>query len=177
MFWILGTLAGLLFCLTLLIAVFHTLGKSIPEEHTASSTVDVPASAHDAFALLDNVADQQSWNRSVTRIEMLPDQHGLQTCRMHMGRNSFVLVRTKHLPPSELERTIIDDHGPFSGTWLYSIASTPSGCQIKLTETGRVKSPIPRAMMKHLFGYHYYLNSHLKALAARLGGTSAPRKV
>lgn len=169
--------AGLVGGLVLLAGVLYLLGKSVPEEHTATSSTDVPVAPADAFALIDNVSEHPQWNAKVTRVEMLEDKNGMPQCRMHMGRNSFVLVRTRHEPARLLERTIADDNGPFGGTWLYQFTPKGSGCEIKLTETGRVKSPLPRAMMKYIFGYHMYLNAHLAAVNKKLGGSGAVNKL
>jgi ribosome-associated toxin RatA of RatAB toxin-antitoxin module len=177
MLWAIWIVSGLVFLVGLPIVILIWLGKGIPEEHVASGAIDVSASAEEAFALIENVSEHPSWNKVVSKVEMLPEKHGLQTCRMHMGRNSFVLVRTKHQPPRVIEQTISDERGPFGGTWLYTITPKAGGCEIKLTENGRVKSPLPRAVMKYVMGYHMYLNMQLKALGARLGGGGKPRKV
>ena len=177
MMWIVWSVVAVVVVLAVCAGVLIFLGKSIPEEHVAAGAIDVGASAEEAFALIDKVAEFPSWYKGVTRVEMLPEKNGLQVCRMHMGRNSFVLVRTKHQPPRVLERTITDDHGPFGGTWLYTLTPKAGGCEITLTENGRVKSPLARAVMKYMMGYHMYLNMHLKAIGARLGGGGVVRKV
>lgn len=171
--WVVCAIIGLV---ALLMLGFWIRGRAIPVEHQASSTVDLPVTAEEVFALLDDVQAQPSWNKSVNRVDMLPDRSGMQACRMKMGRNSFVLVRTRREPPHVLERTISDDHGPFSGTWLYTLTPSPAGCRLKLTETGRVTNSVARAMMKHLFGYHMYINAHLKALGKKFGHEVTPHK-
>lgn len=156
---------------------FTLLGRRVPEEHEAVGAIDVKVSIDEAFAVIDNVQEHPSWNGDVQRVEPLPDRNGMPACRMHMGRHSVVLVRTKYDPPRELERTISDERGPFSGTWSYHLSPRAEGCEVRLREVGRVRSAIPRAMMKYIFGYHMFLNRHLRALGRRLGSTSEPRKL
>lgn len=191
--WVLAIAGSLLVLAIIAALVLHLVGKKIPEEHTASATIEIPAVPTQVFAVIDDIATHPTWNADVTKVEILPDkvlggkgEHGglggvaLPQCRMHMGRNSFVLTRTRCEPPRLLERVIEDDKGPFAGTWLYTLApavvSGKDGTHLRLTETGRIRATIPRALMKHFFGYHVYLNSHLTALAAKFGSDNQPRK-
>lgn len=184
---VLWGVGGLVVLLVLAGVVLALLGRSIPVEHTASSEVKLPASADKVYALLDDMPAQATWASGVTKVDKLPDHHAMPAARVHMGRNSFVLVSTRRTPPNPaspdgrgvLERTIQDDHGAqFTGTWLYTITPGPDAgsCHVKLTETGRVRGAIPRAMMKHVFGYHLYINKHLASLAKKFGSTDTPRK-
>lgn len=177
MMWAIALVVGLIVVVAIAGVVLFALGKNVPVEHEATGAIDVSASAQDAFALIDNIADQPSWNVGVTGVEMLPERNGLQTCRVRMGRNSFVLVRTKFDPPREIERTIADDRAMFSGTWRYNVTPNAGGCEVRLKEVGRIPSPIPRATMKYLFGYHVNVNKHLNAIGARLGGRGGVRKL
>ncbi len=179
MLWTLLIVIGSLVALLALLGVAAWMyGRTIPVEHQASGAIDVHATAQQAFDLIADVERHPTWAKGVTKVEMLPEKNGLQACRMHMGRNSFVLVQTRHEPPRLIERTIQDDHhAQFSGTWLYLIQERPDGgCTVKLTETGRVRHAIPRAMMKLFFGYHMYLNMNLEAIGRRLGAAGTVRK-
>jgi hypothetical protein len=152
-------------------------GRKIPVEHEAISVIDIHAPIEKVFDAIADVEKHPQWSRGVTRVVVLPDtvhpQHGglpMQTVRMEMGRNSFVLVRTRYELPTLLERTITDNRGPFSGTWLYKLRPLPgdgAACEVRLKETGRVKWPLARALMKYVFGYHKYTHAHLRALAAK----------
>lgn len=180
MFWVLWIAGALVGLLALFVVVLYLLGRNIPEEHTASSIISLTVPPADVFNVIDDVARHAEWAKGVTKVEMLPDKSGLQQCRMRMGRNAFVLVRTRRDASRLIERTISDDHGPFSGTWTHSfvpaIVNGKEGCQVKLTEVGRVKSAIPRAVMKHMMGYHIYIDQHLVSLGRKFGQDVEPRK-
>ena len=158
------------------------IGKGIPVEHTATSFIRIGAPAAQVFEAIADIASHPSWAKGTTGVEMLPEKDGKQMARMRQGRNAFVLMRTRCEPPNLLERTISDDHKHFSGTWLYRVkeaeATLPGreGCEVKLTETGRVNMPLARAMMKYMFGYHLYTNKHLESLAAKFGTRAKARK-
>lgn len=175
--WIVGSIVVLIL---LAVLVLHLIGRAIPEEHMAASVVSIPAPPEQVYAAIDDIAKQPEWAGGVTKVVMLPEKSGLQQCRMHMGRNKFVLTRTRHEPARIIERTIEDDCGPFTGTWTYTFAPAivngKEGCQVKLTEVGRVSQAIPRTVMKHMIGYHSYINKHLLSLGKKFGVTVEPRK-
>ncbi len=167
--------AAALLCAVAII-VLHVKGKRIPVEHEATSVIDIHAPIERVFDAIADVQKHTEWSRGVTRVLVMPDTvHGgvpMQTVRMEMGHNSFVLVRTRIEPPTLLERTITDNRGPFSGTWLYRLkplAPDEVGprCEVRLTERGRVKRPVFRALMKYVFGYHKFTHAHVRALAGK----------
>ncbi len=173
---------GLVAAVVLFIVVMTRIGKGIPVEHTATSVIRIGAPAGDVFEAIADVAKFPEWASGVTSVEMMPEKGGRQMARMQQGRNSFVLMRTRCDPPALLERTISDDHKMFSGTWLYRVSAAEAtlpgreGCEVKLTETGRVNMPIARAFMKHVFGYHMYTNKHLESLAGKFGTGAKARR-
>lgn len=174
--WIvLGLLGAILVLGGVLFLVLSALGKNIPIEHTATSYIVVAAPPDKVFDAVADIQSHVEWAKGTTRVHMLPEKDGLQQARVHMGRNSFILLRTRSDKPKLIERTISDDHGPFSGTWLYKFAPVAGslegreGTEVRLTETGRVNNPVARAIMKRFFGYHTYTHRHLESLARKFG--------
>jgi uncharacterized protein YndB with AHSA1/START domain len=173
--WILlGLIVTLVVLVGAFVLVMGVIGKGIPEEHEATSVIEIHAPAADVFDAIAAVEQYSDWSRDVTQVFVLPEHNGMQTVRMRQGRNSFVLTRTRFEPPTLLERTISDDHASFSGTWLYrvkDVAAKRGGgepiTEVSLKENGKVKWPAARAMMKHMFGYHAYTHRHLQSLAAK----------
>jgi hypothetical protein len=158
------------------LVVLHIQGRKIPVEHEATSVLDIHAPIERVFDAIADVQRHPEWSRGVKRVLVMPDTgHGgvpMQTVRMEMGHNSFVLVRTRFEPPTLLERTITDERGPFSGTWLYRLKPLPPDeagvrCEVRLTERGRVRQPVFRALMKYVFGYHKFTHAHLRSLARK----------
>ena len=105
--------------------------------------------------------------------ELVPDRDGRETWRQWMGRNSFVLERTRLEPARTVEFTIADDAKFFSGSWLYTIEPEApgggGGCRVTITENGRVHVAIPRFMMHYLMDPTSTVRKHLQALARKLG--------
>ena len=65
---------------------------------------------------------------------------------------------------------MIDDGGPFSGSWTYEITPAANGSSVTLTEQSNVPNPCFRLMMK-LFGPTKYLDEHLQDIAKNFGET------
>lgn len=165
--YIVITIVGLL---VTLFGVLGMVGSFVPETHTASMSVDVATPIDRVWAAIDDPASFPQWLPGVDAVEMLPDKDGRRAFRQKQGRNSFVLEETVKHPPTLVTRTITDDNGPFSGSWEHRLEDLGDGrTRITVTETGTIKSPIPRAIMHYAIGYDYYLNSFAKALKAKFG--------
>ena len=172
MLWTIVSIVGGLIGLVVLAAlVFWVLGKKIPEEHKASVTMTLEKTPEEVFIVIDDVASQPSWDPGTNKVEKLGDKSGREAFRLTCGRNSFVVETTERVVPKRITRTIADDAKFFSGSWAWEL--TPSAdrrsCVVKLTETGRVPHAIPRAMMKHIFGYYQAMEKTMGALAAKFG--------
>lgn len=176
--WIaLWVVVGLAVLIAVLVIVLRRIGQGIPVEHTATSVIDMHAPIEKVFEAIADFEKHPEWSSGVTRVIPMPDtvRGGLamKTVRMEMGRNSFVLERTRYEPPTLMEGSIIDEKGPFSGTWVYRLkplaaeVSGVGGCEVRLTETGRVGWPVARALMKYVWGYHMYTHKHLESLARK----------
>lgn len=157
--YIIITLLGLV---VVLFGVLGILGSRLPETHVASASREVGAPAAEVFGWIERVEEMPSWVPDITRVECLPDDNARPAHRQVMGRNSFVTVTTRLEPPTRITREITDDNAFFSGSWDHVIE--PRGerdCILTLTETGTVKSPIPRAIMHYLTGEDMYLKRFL----------------
>lgn len=160
-------LAGLLLSL---IGLLGIIGSFIPVTHTASISFEVAKPQKEVWAMLDKVEDFPSWFPDINRVEMLPEREGRRAFRQFQGRNSFVLEETLKQPMTRVVRTIADDNAMFTGSWDHQFESVGEGrTRITLTETGSVKSPIPRAIMKFAIGEKFYLNRFAECVTKRCG--------
>lgn len=165
--YILMAFVGLI---VLLLGVLGAYGSALPATHVASVSVTVNAPRQVVWEVINDTGGWSSWLKDITKVEMLPEQDGRRVFRQHMGRNSFVLVETISEPPSRVKRTIIDDHGPFSGSWDHVLTDAGNGqTTLTVTEEGTITSAIPRGMMKLFFGYDFYLKRMATALKSKLG--------
>lgn len=170
MLWtLLWIVLGIVAMAALAALVFWVLGKKIPEEHKASVSMTLEKTPEEVFIVIDDVASQPAWDPGTNKVEKLGDRSGREAFRLTCGRNSFVVETTERVVPKRITRTIADDAKFFSGSWAWEITRTDTGCAVKLTETGRVPHAIPRAMMKHFFGYHSTMEKTLTALTAKFG--------
>lgn len=173
--YILLTLAGMLLTA---IGVLGVLGSRLPETHVATASMELGATPEVVWATINEMESFPAWVPGFTKMERLPDDQGKQVWRQHMGRNSFVTTNDVFEPPSSANggrgrvlRTIRDDNGPFSGSWDHVVepARVGGGSVLTLTETGTVKSAIPRAIMRYMIGEDHYLKKFLDAVKKKLG--------
>lgn len=166
--YLLVIVAGLLL---VAFGVLGVLGSRLPETHTSTVTLEVPQARQVVFTLLERVEDMPSWVPSITKVERLADKNGLPVFRQHMGRNSFVTETAVHEPMRRIQRDITDDLGPFSGSWDHVLDEAgPGRTKVTLTEVGRVKSPVPRAIMHYFMGEDMYLKKFAADLTKKCGG-------
>lgn len=181
--YIVLTLVGLLLTL---IGLLGILGSRLPETHVATASIEINAAPELVWATINDMESFPSWMPEFTKMERLPDDNGKQVWRQHMGRNSFVTTNDVFEPPSSSNnsrgrvlRTIRDDHGPFSGSWDHTVEPAPAPalapvspngrCILTITETGTIKSAIPRAIMRYMIGEDHYLKKFLSAVKRKLG--------
>lgn len=171
--WVLWIVLGLVGLLVLAALILHVLGTRLPEEHVASASVVLKQPRQAVWDVVSDIGGHKNWVKGLTSIERLPDRDNHEAWRQRMGRNSFVLVFSEKQPPERMVGTIDDEAQFFSGRWEYALTEEPGGTRITLTEHGRVRLAIPRAMMEYLMGKHTYLKKHLRDLAARFGEDKA----
>jgi uncharacterized protein YndB with AHSA1/START domain len=172
MIWLLWSVLIVVALVVGFFIVASIAGRSIPPDHVASSTLRIAKPIDVVWRTISEIPGHQQWT-GVDRLERLPDRDGHEVWRQFQGRNSFVLETTESRPPTRLVRTIADDHAFFSGSWTYDLV--PDGdaaTRLTITERGHVPGAVPRFFMKHLMGYHLYLNKHLRGLAKELGEPS-----
>lgn len=160
---------GVVALIVIAAVVVYILGSKIPVEHTATSSVTLKADPAKVWALIADIERYPTWASGITKVEALGEKNGLPHFRQFMGRNSFVVSRREVTLGRELTQTIIDDNGPFSGMWTFVAEPSGTGTKLSLTEVGRIKSPIPRFVLQHMYGYDYYLKGFLASVAKKVG--------
>lgn len=146
--------------------------RSLPAHttHTRSITLE-KASPEAVFALLADFQNMPKWNSNMEKIEMLPPIDGKEATRQTFnGKMEMTIVTSESTAPTHLVRTMIDDGGPFSGSWTYEITPEGNGSTVALTEQSEVPNPVFRLMMK-IFGPTKYMDQHLQDMAKNFGET------
>jgi hypothetical protein len=174
---LLGIAIALIVVLLLAILVMHAMGRALPVEHTAIVSIRLQQPPEAAWDVLAEIAAYPKWTTTTSVLQLPSDDPDHPLFRQSMGRNSFVLRRSRAERPRVLQFTIEDDAKMFSGDWTYTIepaAAGAKGCTVTLTEHGRVPHAIPRFFMKYIFGTQVYIRKQLAALAKKFGETTQP---
>jgi hypothetical protein len=153
----------------LFFAIMAILGKRLPEEHVASLTLKVNQTPHVVWETISDIAGHKNWAKGVTKVERLPDRDNHEVWKQYQGRHTFVLETTISQAPVRLVRTLADDRQMFTGSWEYVVLPDGQGTKLQLTERGRVKGTMQRAIMHYLFNETMHLRRHLVSLAQHFG--------
>ncbi|MEK7831264.1 MAG: SRPBCC family protein, partial [Acidobacteriota bacterium] len=162
MFWILG-IVGLL---VLAVIVVTVIGSFLPENHVASKTLTLKQSPETVWQVITDFANQTKWNSEMKSVERLPDRNGHEVWQEEMSGMKIPLETLEAEAPKKLVRRIASDDLGFGGDWQYVITPTSEGgCQLTITEFGKVPSSLFRFMSKYIFGHTATMEAYMKALA------------
>lgn len=76
--------------------------------------------------------------------------------------------------PARFATRIVDERGPFRGTWTYEIEAAGSESRVTLTEDGQVRHPIIRVMFRLFMTKSAFVDSYLQDLGRKFGEQVAP---
>lgn len=156
-----------------LVGVIFVVGVLLPREHVASRTLRVNRPPADVWALITDVDAFTSWRSDVKSIERLPVVNGRPAWVEHAGGTAIPLETIEAQPPQRLVLRIADPTLPFGGTWTYTVAGTPEGSTLTITEDGFVSNPIFRVMSRVVFGHHATIDGYLKNVANKFNEAPA----
>lgn len=155
--------------LIVLVAGAWLYARSLPAHTTHTRSITLQQKPEVIFALLADLQNMPKWNHSMEKIEMLPPIDGKEATRQTFkGNMQMTIVTSESTPPTHLVRTMVDEGGPFSGSWTYEITPAASGSSVVLTEKSNAPNPFFRLMMK-FFGPTKYLDEHLQDIAKHFG--------
>jgi uncharacterized protein YndB with AHSA1/START domain len=171
MFWILIAVAALI----ALILTVMLIGSLLPEDHVASRTLTLQETPHSIWQVITDFASQPKWHPEVKRVERLPDFDGHEVWLEEYQRSMRIPLETIESDANRrLVRRIADHNLPFGGVWEYNLTpTTDGGCQLTITERGRVRNPFFRFMSRFVFGHTATIEKYLSSLAKRFGETAA----
>lgn len=150
--------------LVALVLATVVIGYSLPQSHTASRDVTVPAAPERVFALIGTPSDYPRWRSDVDSVETLPPEAGKDRFR-EIGDNGALLMRVEErVPNSRLVTVIADTTLPFGGKWIYELAPSGTGTTLRITEDGEVYNPVFRFMSRFVFGHEATMEKYLADL-------------
>jgi ribosome-associated toxin RatA of RatAB toxin-antitoxin module len=157
-----------LFVVLLAAGVIALIGSSLPEEHTVTRSVLVPASQEHVFTLISHVQDYPHWRTGVDRVELLPEINGQMHWQEVTSMGTVPEVLTENEPLSHRVVTIDDPTLPYSGTWTFELAPQGGQTQLTITDHGDVSNVFYRFASRYIFGQaatvEQYENDLVKAV-------------
>jgi uncharacterized protein YndB with AHSA1/START domain len=172
-FWILislGIIVGIL-------AAICLIGAFLPAAHEVTRALALNQAPDTVWRVITDFANVPTWQLNVIKVEKRPDKDGHEVWKeTYKGNYGLFLETTQWSPPTRLVRTIADDKGPFKGRWEFTLALTPTGCRLSITEFGEVRNPFFRFMFRLFMKPEVYLEMYLQALAKKFGDASTIEK-
>lgn len=122
-----------------LVIVVFIMGALVPEQHTVTATVDIPAPQSVVWARIEDVNQQPTWRTGLKAVQPLPPRDG-HTCWLEIqSMGKMPLCESLAAAPSTRIVYIADPKLPFGGEWTYQLE--PEGANITrltITENGTV---------------------------------------
>lgn len=154
--------------LVLLVAGIYGVGASLPIEHSSSLERVFTASPDRIYSLILNFKEYPSWRPNLKKIEEISSSSWKETDSHNETLTySFVQDRKNEL----VESKILDEDKPFGGSWTFELSSVPNGTKLKITENGKVFSPVFRFFSKYVFGHTATIQTYLEFMEKEIQRT------
>jgi hypothetical protein len=162
-------LLSLVALLVLIGTAIYVDGNALPVDHTTSVTGTIPAAPAKVFTLITNVSLAPIWRPGVKAVTVLPLVNGRDHWIEDIGHGqTMTFLATETKAPTMRQVLLYDPEATYGGTWLYELSPgpTPNTTTLKITETGFIKPPLYRFMMRHVFGMTRNLDGYMADLRA-----------
>ncbi|AOP35435.1 polyketide cyclase [Leptospira tipperaryensis] len=154
--------------LVLLVIGIYGIGASLPVEHSSSLEQVFPASTDRIYSLIHNFKEYPSWRPNLKKIETISSSSWKETdSHNEVMTYSFVQDRKNEL----VESKIMDEDKPFGGSWTFELSSVSEGSKLKITENGKVFSPVFRFFSKYVFGHTATIRTYLEFMKKEIERT------
>ncbi|XDD49904.1 SRPBCC family protein [Leptospira sp. WS92.C1] len=159
--------------LVLLIFGIYGIGTTLPIEHTSSLERIFPVPPKTIDSLIRNFKDYPSWRPNLKRIEIISSNSWKEIdSHNEVITYSFVQDRKEEW----IESKIMDEDKPFGGSWTFELISVSGGTKLKITEHGKVFSPVFRFFSRFVFGHTATIREYLNDMDRKINGTDGSRK-
>ena len=155
--------------LVLILAMVLLVGSYLPVKHQVTREATYRATPAQLFALIRNVDDYPSWQKSVSKIEVLPDVDGKQRMRETNSGQAITYELGDIVPNKRIVSRIVDDKLPFGGSWTYQLipGQAANTTTLRITENGEVYNPVFRFVSRFVMGHSATIDKYLEAVATR----------
>jgi uncharacterized protein YndB with AHSA1/START domain len=140
-----------------------------PVDHSFSLSGVIEAPQQKVFTLITDVAHGAEWRSAVKSVTVLQKDQNRDHWVEHLDHGQFMtFLATRTDPPARREVLLDDPRASYGGTWIYELAPGPSPntTTLKITETGFIRSPIYRFVMRHVLGMSHNLNQYMHDIQA-----------
>ena len=155
--------------LVVLIVMVLLVGSYLPVKHEVTREATYRATPAQLFALIRNVDDYPSWQKSVSKVEVLPDVDGKPRARETNSGQAITYELSDIVPNQRMVSRIADDNLPFGGSWTYEVISgqATDATTLRITENGEVYNPVFRFVSRFVMGHSATIDKYLEAVATR----------
>jgi uncharacterized protein YndB with AHSA1/START domain len=182
-------LLALLAIPVLAVAIVGIGGALLPEQHSVTRTVTLPASPERVWEIISDVQGQPRWRHDLKSVTMLPAIDGAEHWEEHAGMGSIPYVLTESDPNRRRVIKIADPNLSFGGTWTMTLSGIssgnaavgtsdvppPSGSTLTITENGVVHNVFFRFLGRFVFGFDTTIEQYEKDLAKAVAAHAPTR--
>ncbi|MBZ5521485.1 MAG: SRPBCC family protein [Acidobacteriia bacterium] len=149
------------------VALIVIIGWLLPRNHKVSRTLALRQAPQ---AVWDLITGPPLWRPEIRGFQPMPPHDGHRVWRETDGHGQLITYEAiESTPPNRLVVKIADPSLPFGGTWTYSIAPTPQGCTLTITEDGEIYNPIFRFVARIFISQSATIDAYFKAVTAKFG--------
>jgi uncharacterized protein YndB with AHSA1/START domain len=161
-----------------LLAVVLGIGWSLPVQHQATCSTQVPMAPAELFARLTDVRGYPRWRTGVSSVEVVrgPDTATGLRFREHSSDGAILFEVIERQPPTRLVTRIADRSLPFGGSWTFQLSATTGGTDLSIIENGEIYNPVFRFAARFVLGHTATVEQFLRDVQ-RMSGDQAARVV
>lgn len=160
-------------------ALVAIIGCFLPRRHTVVRSIVLKVRPETVWDTISSFERLPAWWPPCLMIERLPDRNGRPVYRetfMQGRRKHPIMVEvTEAVAPTRLATSIVDERGPFRGSWIIVVQSEAAGTRVTLTEHGEVANPFIRTMFRLTVSKTQFVDSYLICLGRKFGEKVLPQ--
>jgi hypothetical protein len=168
---------GLVAVIVIILLVVLVIGYLLPVAHVAALSIRLARPPNEVYATIRDFAHGTTWRSGLKSVEILDSPDGKLQFREHGLHGAVTFELVEDVPGERIVTRIADIDLGYSGTWTYSLAASPDGSILTITENGEVSNPVFRFMSRYVFGHTATIDAYLVDLAKHLGESASVENV
>ncbi|MDX2149386.1 MAG: SRPBCC family protein [Bryobacteraceae bacterium] len=147
-------------------AALYLWGATLPESHTVTVSETVPAAPEQVYDRIRKAGEHTKWRSGLKSVQVVDAERWVED----NDGGKMPLRVLEAAAPSKLVVKIDTEELPFEGVWTYLLRPDTGGTRVEITEQGRVKSAVFRAMGRLFFPPDQTAKTYLADLKRSFGG-------